>query len=49
MNNSSDLPSQLRSDYSIGRGRLLSGARAAKNGETVGALLAAFLAGGNFF
>jgi hypothetical protein len=49
MYNSSDLPSQLRSDYSIGLGRLLSSARAATNGETIGAPLAAFLAGGKFF
>ena len=36
-----------RSDSSIGLGRLLSGARAATNGETVGAPLAAFVARGN--
>jgi hypothetical protein len=36
--------STLRSDYSIGLGRLLSGARAATNGETVGAPLPPFSA-----
>ena len=36
-----------RSDASIGFGRLMSGARAATNGETVGAPVAAFCALGN--
>ena len=36
-----------RSDASFGLGRLLSGARASTNGETVGAPLAAFAARGN--
>jgi hypothetical protein len=47
INDSLDLLSLLRSDYSIGLGRLLSGAGAATNGETVGAPLAAFAARGN--
>jgi len=39
--------SQQPTTASIGLGRLLSAARAATNGETVGALLAAFAARGN--
>lgn len=44
---SNETPPIKRSDASIGLGRLLSGARAATNGETVGAPLAAFAARGN--